>query len=269
SSQRISSMWKWLYGPVLAVSFATRAIQITPETAYVFLTPVRALLIVLLLILGLVSCVSPATPPSRSRLILPLGILLGVGLCTPNPISLAGMYLVLGFLPIMHSDDSRRDRSSGMSQEDRTAALSVIPVVLGSLMILVGLFQGSGSGDRGLLELLVTGSGLALFVSSSVRSERPRTSLTIELRYRPQTHSEFPLWEPGLVKSQQSEQTAKPAIRRLLTRAVLIVGMLILPQQAWQRIRWDVQKVEFPVVSSEAPLSTNNADSRGIREGTR
>jgi hypothetical protein len=93
--------------------------------------------------------------------------------------------------------------------------------------------------------------------------------LAIEFPDRPQTRSEFPVWAPGLVESQQSEQTAKLAIMRLLARAVLIVGMLILPQQAWQRIRWDVQKVEFPVVSSEAPMSTNNADSHGIREAAR
>ena len=289
-SERVAGMWMWLYGPVVAVSFATRAFQFHPEFAYAFLAPIRTILISLILILGLISSVSSATREGHSQVMKVLLILMVVGLCTPNPASIAGMYLLLGFLPILWTRCSIRplkkgtgtsgtlvfcaeyrtslggsphfQHSASANKTSNIVPLTVIPVVLGSLLILLGLFQGGGSGDRGLMDLLVTGTGLTLCVLSMSSSKSLRNSLIVEL---PNPHSdmhEFPSWESDHVVSRKNESDSKPRASWSLMRAVLILCLLIFPQQVWQRIRWDVQRIDFPTTSADSHLTNLQSFSR-------
>jgi hypothetical protein len=149
----------------------------------------------------------------------------------------------------------------GGSKLDRSASIALIPVLLGSLMILVGVFLGSGSGARGLLELLAVATGLLLNVLSIARSSSEHVSWIASTQEVSETESEFPVWKPSTTDVRSSVSEREPATRKRLTRAVLIVGLLILPQQVWKRIRWDIQKVNFPNVSSELPLSINRVDT--------
>jgi hypothetical protein len=258
-SLRIVSIWIWLYAVVIGVSFALRVIQMVPEAAYAILIPLRGLLILAIVLLGVAASVTLAPRAAARRMLPPLGMLLAAGVCTPNPTALGGVYLLLGFLPLISRPGQDSGRDTAANGEREPLPLSVVPVVAGCLLILLGLFQGSGSGDRGLVEPLAAGAGLTLLVLSLLREEAVPAEWVSRGPVARAANGEFPVWKPNPPDSLPpgSSTAARNSIN--LARVALILGLLLLPQEGWQRIRGDLRKVAFPRAAAEPHLSRENA----------
>lgn len=257
-SQAARTMWEqttpgqhlliWSHGPVLGSAVVLRELQIFPLASY----QIIGRLDVIWLFGMYASAVFVRVSDGRRReasLLVYLSSLLFLSLCGPNSISLAGSFLLsitlVGRLSVPQA------APTAIPVNRLVLSASKFLMTSGAVCTLVGLWQGVGAGSRGVGPALAL--GVSLLIAGYPRRETSLTARRDNSRMIPHAapsaasgHGEFPIWN---IPEPPKPETSAP--RRLIAfrSVVMIIAfclLLTLPNFLWQRIRGDLQKIEFP-----------------------
>jgi|GEM_PF-1606079 len=239
----------WCYGPVLGTAVILRECQLFPFVAYRMFSILSYAWCVGLLWLAITSRIRSDKPDdSQSFLFLSTMLILTLGGSNKTSIAAAMLLLMTIGLKSAIPQQTKSSRFSSVWLCQWTASVFLVS---GLILGLVGTWQSTGPGSREVGAALIVGIAILLMKSQhKVCDDRGRNSVSSHRLLAqnfvrvPRRNHELPVWEIG-----EHPTTLEPQSGFLKTSVVLVVAVLILlmPQVIWTHIRWDLQKLEFPV----------------------
>ena len=239
----------WCYGPVLGTAVILRECQLFPFVAYRMFSILTYAWCVGLLWLAITSRIR-SEKPDDSQGFLFLSTMLVLTLGGSNRTSLAAAMLLLMAIGLKASVPQNM-RSSRFSPLWLCQWTTSVLLISGMTLGLVGTWQSTGPGSREVGAALIVGIAIILKRNGhNAHDDHDRNSTSSHRLLAqnsprvPVRSGELPVWEIG-----EHSTTLEPQNGFLKTSVVLIAAVLILllPQVIWTHIRWDLQKLEYPV----------------------
>lgn len=257
-SQAARTMWEqtapwqrlliWAHGPVLGSAMMLRELQIFPLAAYQVIGLLKYLWLFGLFVSAIFVRLSTGSRREAGQLIY-LCSLLFLSTGGPNTVSLAGSVLLLISLGCRLSVS--RYASPRVSARQFALPASMFLMTAGTICILIGFWQGLGADSRGVGTALAI--GLSLLIAGYTRREAPTAARRNHPRLFPNAsrspasdNSEQPIWEIPESSIPDTMESRRLTAFRAAGLILAICLLLLLPDFLWQRIRGDLQKIEFP-----------------------
>jgi len=238
----------WAHGPLLGTAVVLRELQVFPVAAYQVAAWFKILWLPGLFLSAVVARLS-AGSRREAAMVVYFSSLLFFSLTGPNTVSLAGAFLLLAAvgLRLTIAPDSS-DQSSAIRH---VRSVSRFLMSAGVICALIGDWQGLGAASRGLGLSLATGLSLLILGNGgqrhSRRAGRTAASLLSTASHTPAAGSgEQPVWDVPPPPASASSPVHRHSTLRSAGLVLAACLLLLLPNFLWQRIRWDLQKIEFP-----------------------
>lgn len=234
-----------LYGPVVGTATIWRELQLFPDIGFRLMTVVSYIGAAGLFILAIRCRMKPdANDDSLSMVYVSTLLVMVAG--GSNTTSLMGALLILtGLLGCALWPQSRDFEQLSPDWLIRWAAR--FSLTFGAAIGLLGLWQSTGPGSRGLGLALLTGISFVLLASrkntKQPRKSRARCLLTVDSLHPASMRGERPIWD---VSAASETRTARPGLLQTAFAIAALLLIIVMPQWIWHQVRWDFQKLEFP-----------------------